>query len=92
MLDKFDVGNDFGGGAVSNLGYDTKQQYDSSVPATDLWENNTTITDFFYFSYELFLCVIMIILNSVIGTFYSTNNINIVTLLTVYTHCIKLWM
>jgi len=36
-LDRFDVGNDFGGGgAVSNHGYDTKQQYDSSVPGTDL--------------------------------------------------------
>jgi len=40
-----------------------------------------------------FLCIIIIIiLNSVIGTLHSTNNINIFTLLMVYTHCIKLWM
>ena len=37
-----------------------------------------------------FFCIIIIILNSVIKTLYSTNNINIVTLLMVYTHCIKL--
>ena len=41
------------------------------------------------FHMNCFLCII-IILNSVIGTLYSTNNINIVTLLMVYTHCIKL--
>ena len=41
------------------------------------------------FHMNCFLCII-IILNSVIGTLYSTNNINIVTLLIVYTHCIKL--
>ena len=32
-----------------------------------------TTTDFFYFSYELFLCII--ILNSVIGTLYCVINI-----------------
>ena len=36
-----------------------------------------TITDFFYFSYELFLCII---LNSVIETLYCVTNIIIVTL------------
>jgi len=65
------VQNDCSSGeAVSNHGYDSKQQYNSSVPGTDLQENNTTTTDFFYFSYELFfLCII--ILNSVIGTLYT---------------------
>ena len=37
------------------------------------------------FHMNCFLCIIIIILNSVIGTLHSTNNINIVTLLMVYT-------
>ena len=47
-----------------------------------------TTTDFFYFSYELFLCII---LNSVIGTLYCITNIIIVTLLIVYTQYYHIW-
>ena len=48
-----------------------------------------TTRDFFYFSYELFLCIIII--NSVIGTLYCVTNIIIVTLLIVYTQCYHIW-
>ena len=47
-----------------------------------------TTTDFFYFSYELFLCII---LNTVIGTLYCVTNIIIVTLLIVYTQYYHIW-
>jgi len=39
-------------GAVSNHGYSSNHDL-PGYPDTDLWENNTTTTDFFCFSYEL---------------------------------------
>ena len=48
-----------------------------------------TTTDFFYFLYELFLCII--ILNSVIETLYCVTNVIIITLLIVYTQYYHIW-
>ena len=48
-----------------------------------------TTTDFFYFSYELFLCIT--ILNSVMEHSTVLYNIIIVTLLIVYTQYYHIW-